>query len=1041
MPNAALARRTGVPAERSTGMLAEFLVLILIGATPCLAQSQVQVPPPPQRLGEIRHDISPPLRAIKPLPPAAGQRMIPLLRPQSSAVAVSQTDAALQMSTGPLVGTTPGLNFDGVGQGFTGPQGTFTVQYVPPDTNGAVGATQVVEWVNASFAVFNKSTGAAVYGPVAGNTLWTGFGGLCETDNDGDPIAQYDKAANRWVMTQFAVSGAKPPTVPYLQCVAVSTTADATGSYYRYSFQMPNFNDYPKLGVWPDAYYMSFNIFNGNTFVGPYACALDRNAMLNGAPATQVCFQLSSSFGSLLPSDLDGSTAPPPGSPNYYLALDTNALDLWAFHVDFATPANSTFTGPTAIPVTAFTQACNGGACIPQSGTNNILDSLGDRLMYRLAYRNFGDHESLVVNHSVQVNSTTRQTGVRWYEIRDPGGTPTLYQEGTFAPDASFRWMGSIAMDRLGDIAVGYSVSSSTLHPAIRYTGRVPTDTLGTLQSETSIIEGTGAQTTGTHCNLSNGCSDRWGDYTNVSIDPVDDCRFWYFNQYLTTNGIFNWQTRIASFVFPSCLPTPTVTATPTSSPTPTQTATQTPTNTSTLTATVTATPTVTPSWTVTRTPTVTATATPTSSPTATASVTPTNTVTNTPTITLTPTTTATPTATATVTITRTGTATNTATATPTNTPVPTNTGTQTPTATATNTPTNTLTATQTATGTPTNTLTVTVTPTRSATVTATASPTNTASASPTPTPTNTATPTNTPVPTNTASPTATSTQTSTRTATNTATNTPLPTNTASGTPTTTATTSPTFTTTSSPTATPTVTPTTTPVPTATPTPIPTLTTTTTATPTPTPTTNVPAVNLGVGVGRPGGIACVPVTLTSNGTQIAAVSNDMGFDATQFSVNTCTINPTLADAPYGKQLSATGSPGAEQIQVGGNLNLLPDGLAYVCDIAIASTPTPGPHLLTNTPGATDTTGNPVPGVQGAAGQVIVTSCTGDCDGNGVVTIGEVVKCVNMFLGQPFCNATNATLGCPVADADLNGSVSIGEVVQCVNRFLGGCSSP
>src|SRR5207302_1151518 len=216
-----------------------------------------------------------------------------------------------------------------------------------------VGATQYVQWVNESFAVFDKTTGALLSGPTRGNQVFTNLGGSCASNNDGDPIAQYDKANSRWVLTQFSVS-----TTPYLQCVAVSTTSDATGTYYRYALSMPNFPDYPKLGVWPDAYYISFNMFSGNRFVGGRACALDRSKVLIGAAASAVCFQLSSSFGGLLPSDLDGAAAPAAGSPDYFLNFATNSLNLWKFHTDFVTTSNSTFSGPTNIPVAAFSPAC-----------------------------------------------------------------------------------------------------------------------------------------------------------------------------------------------------------------------------------------------------------------------------------------------------------------------------------------------------------------------------------------------------------------------------------------------------------------------------------------------------------------------------------------------------------------------------------------------------------------------------------------------------------------------------------------------------------
>jgi hypothetical protein len=445
-------------------------------------------------------------------------------------MAPSQTDPVLQTSAGPLVATTAGLNFDGIGQGAYG----YTVSSAPPDTNGAVGATQFMQWVNTSFAVFDKSTGALVYGPAAGNTFWTGFGGACETSNSGDPIAQYDKAAARWVVTQPVF------TAPYLVCVAVSTTSDATGTYNRYVFSMPSFPDHPKLGVWPDAYYMSFNMF-GRRFLGAKGCGMDRAKIPGGASGNMHCFHDFSIGPSLLPSDLDGTTAPPAGSPAFFLNFASNSLDLWKFHVDFTTPANSTFTGPTNLPVAASTQACNGGTCIPQLGTSNQLDSLADRLMYRLAYRNFGNHDSLVVNHSVSAGTSV---GIRWYELQNPNTNPVVFQQGTYAPSSDFRWMGSIAMDSAGDIAVGYSTSSSSIHPAIRYTGRTPADPLGVLQVESSIIEGTGSQLSG----LS-----RWGDYSSMSVDPVDDCTFWYTTEYLQADGTFNWNTRIASFKFAGC--------------------------------------------------------------------------------------------------------------------------------------------------------------------------------------------------------------------------------------------------------------------------------------------------------------------------------------------------------------------------------------------------------------------------------------------------------------------------------------------------------
>lgn len=510
----------------------------------------ISLPSPAQVLitrQDVKHDVSPPLRDLATtdgpeVPEAAPReaealRLIPLpegFKPPSDPDPVLQRTTAMPPETlnlGPAIIN----NFDGVGQDV--PSG-FNPCCAPPDTNGAVGLTQYVQWVNLSFAVFDKATANITLGPVLGKTLWSGFGGDCETSNDGDPIVVYDKLADRWVFSQFVVHRGAGP---FFQCVAVSTTSDATGAFNRYAFSYSNFDDYPKMGVWPDAYYVTFNMF-GAAFLGADACAYDRNAMLNGQPATQVCFQQGSSVGSLLPSDVDGHTAPPAGSPNFMMTFGANSLSLFKFHVDFATPANSTFTGPATIPVAPFTPLCNGGrGCVPQFGDLTQLDSLADRLMYRLAYRNFGDHESLVVNHTVAVDTNS---GVRWYEIQNPNGTPTVAQQSTFAPDSNFRWMGSIAMDANGDIALGYSVSSSNMFPSIAFAGRTATDPASTLGPETTIISGLGSQVNGLT---------RWGDYSAMQVDPKDDCTFWYTTEYLKNTGSFNWNTRIANFKFPGC--------------------------------------------------------------------------------------------------------------------------------------------------------------------------------------------------------------------------------------------------------------------------------------------------------------------------------------------------------------------------------------------------------------------------------------------------------------------------------------------------------
>ena len=496
-------------------------------------------------VGAAHFDHSAPLRLLPPARPTTSSlgRLRSLRHLPTSAGAQASRNGAVQAPSVPqrqsLVSA--GMSFNGVGNGFSGPQGTFSVSSAPPDTTGAVGPNNYVQVVNSSLAIFDKS-GTVLYGPVQTNTLWAGFGGGCQTNNDGDGGVQWDPMVNRWIIHQFSVT-----TTPYLECVAVSQTPDPMGAYNRYSFSYgTGFPDYPKLGVWSDAYYMTFNMFAGSTFTGGKVCAYDKASMLAGTAATQQCFDAGSSIGGMLAANVDGMTPPPTGESETVLALGAaaNTLAAYQFHVDWAAPASTTFTGPTILGTAAYSGACSGGGtCIPQTGTTNQLDSLGDRLMNRLAYRNIGGHESLIVNHSVGVGTGS---GVRWYELRlGAGSVPSIFQQGTYAPDGTSRWMGSVAMDQAGNIAVGYSQSSTSSHPSIRITGRQAGDPLGTLtQPELTLFSGAGSQTGGLT---------RWGDYSQMVVDPTDDCTFWYTNEYLPANGSFNWATRIGTFKFPSC--------------------------------------------------------------------------------------------------------------------------------------------------------------------------------------------------------------------------------------------------------------------------------------------------------------------------------------------------------------------------------------------------------------------------------------------------------------------------------------------------------
>ncbi len=535
------------------------VVLLFVGALPAMAQEDN--PPTPSSSFQAavgaaaRADVSPPLREMTAIEPTAVQgedspqmnfRLPRPWRPET------ETGAdPLRQSVNTVMAMPATLySFNGVGN----------VNGVhPPDTQGdigynpATGRKYYVQWVNLSFAIWDVTgaTQTLLYGPVDGNTLWQGFGGPCQNSNHGDPITLYDPLAHRWLMSQFSING------PYYQCIAISQTADPTGAWYRYAFQVSatKMNDYPHFGVWPDGYYMTVNQFTGGaSWGGAGVFVFDRTKMLTGDPtATFQSFDLYSvnpNYGGMLPSDLDGTTPPPAGAPNYFVQVDVSPAEIkfWRFHVDWTTPANSTFglNGlPNAtIPVASWTELCpSTRACIPQPGTSYRLDGIGDRLMYRTVYRNFGSHEVLLMNHSVNAGSGV--AGVRWYELRNLSTTPTMYQQGTFSPDSTHRWMGSIAMDAVGNIALGYSASSSSVYPSVRYTGRLANDPLGQLpQGEGTMVVGSGVQESS---------YSRWGDYSMMSVDPVDDCTFWFTQEYMQTTGYNTWSTRIGAFRFPGC--------------------------------------------------------------------------------------------------------------------------------------------------------------------------------------------------------------------------------------------------------------------------------------------------------------------------------------------------------------------------------------------------------------------------------------------------------------------------------------------------------
>jgi hypothetical protein len=548
------------------------LILAALSGLPAAAQ---QTPTEPKVLSNavvnepIQFDVSPPLaELVREAPAQQGFRMMhapkrPKLQQLKGAQQSQGTGAAaaLQPWIAPLISATIGLSFEGVGNTSTlncPSVAGFTV--APPDTNAAVGDTQVVQWVNVCYAVFDKSSGALIAGPFAGTNFWKGFGAPCETNNDGDIIIQWDKSNHRWLASQNVFSP------PYMTCIAVSQTADATGSYFRYSFPQPGFPDYPKWGLTRSVYYQTQNDFGANDgFQGVNVCAYDGKSMLKGSSkATQVCI-LDNSNGtlfddSMLPADDDSDQGPAKsevlmGAIDNFLPGDTHVYE-YLFDVNFGNPAKSTLAGvdgsmPISVP--AFNLAlCTSGPflttdCVPQPGTTAKLDTLGDRLMYRLAHFNEHGTQHFLVAHSV--NNTTA-VATRWYEFRSQGlgnvKKLSLYQSGQTPDDGEYRWMGSVAMDQAGDIAIGYSRSSATTgdFPSIYYAGQTAGDPLGTTETEALIKQGTGSQPD---------TGDRWGDYSSMALDGADSCTFWYTTEYYDSNLRFNWATWLASLKFPNC--------------------------------------------------------------------------------------------------------------------------------------------------------------------------------------------------------------------------------------------------------------------------------------------------------------------------------------------------------------------------------------------------------------------------------------------------------------------------------------------------------
>lgn len=536
------------------------VLALALCALPAVAQKNVQSISNAIVNYPVHSDVSAPLSSYPAEAIVGSSRVHAPLKPKEqqlrAAGEVAGHGLGLVGNAGPSLGlSVEGISIDPGSPSTINCAAVIGGQLAPPDTNAAVGDTQVVQWVNICYSVYDKATGALIAGPYAGTHFWAGFGGDCFVNNDGDIIIQWDKTNHVWLASQNVFAA------PYRTCLAVSTTADATGTYNRYEFLQPGFPDYPKWGLQPHAYFQNQNNFGtGASFVGVTVCAYEADAIRAGSKkAKQIC-TVDTSGGTLfddsfLPADSDAGAVPKGPVPEVFLGSIDNAnpgsnVYEYVANVSFKGKGKLTLTGtngtiPIAVPT--YSLACGGfGACIPQpSAGSELLDSLGDRLMYRLAKFDDGTTQHFLVTHSV---NDTAAVGARWYEFTAPTGSTTLSlaQSGQTPDDGSYRWMGSIARDTYGDIALGYSRSSATAgdYPSIYVSGQTAGEASGTTDPEVLAWQGGGSQFA---------TADRWGDYSSMALDAADHCSFWYTTEYYPKDGSFQWYTHMVSLKFPSC--------------------------------------------------------------------------------------------------------------------------------------------------------------------------------------------------------------------------------------------------------------------------------------------------------------------------------------------------------------------------------------------------------------------------------------------------------------------------------------------------------
>lgn len=550
---------------------------------------------------------------ISPEDPDADQK---IEEPAPSPVITDAGASVEQTAQGRRPPPTLAEDFDGLGAGFGGPDKTTNFRN-PSDNSLAVGPDHIVQIVNSRLAVYTKKgsryekSGTVLYGDVPTNTIFSGFGGVCEARNNGDAVVRYDQLAGRWLIVmpifsriapgQYQENGEAPvpgiPAIPgrravtgqaaapgpavappanpsqppvtrggrsqnagqpanpppqgtYAMCYAVSVNSDPLGAYYRYAFERTLFPDYPRPAVWPDGYYVATS--TGDEVIQKHVCIADRAKMLIGQPATEQCIVIDG-VNFLNNADIDGQRVPPAGAPNIMMAgggtqlkkiLGNDGIYAWKVHVDWEKPSNTNVSGPVKIAVAPYNYLCGGQLtnCVPQPDTDRRLDAQGDKIMQRLAYRRLENHESIVAAHSISTKSGAG--GVRWYEFRlDKKRNPYLFQQGTYAPDGFYRWMPSIAMDKKGNIGVGYSFGGTPNFAGQRFAARLANDPKGVMSlHESMLADGEASQTT----------TLRWEDYATTAMDPSDDCTFWYVGDFLK-KGSTGYSTRIGSFQLPNC--------------------------------------------------------------------------------------------------------------------------------------------------------------------------------------------------------------------------------------------------------------------------------------------------------------------------------------------------------------------------------------------------------------------------------------------------------------------------------------------------------